>query len=272
MNLWVLGSGSNGNAVLVETARSRILVDAGFAPRILKQRLSVAGIAPEAIDAVVVTHEHTDHMKGVAAAARKWGWTIVSTAGTRMMCPDWAGLNMILTPRKSTIVVGDFQLETLPVPHDANEPIAVIVTSLGEGSRAGIVYDLGYVSESLARSLDKLDVLVIEANHDEGMLRAGPYPASVQARIGGKFGHLSNRGAAQTVSQSMHSGLNNVVLAHLSENCNHPRTALNTVGDALRRARFKGRLTASSQNKVAGPITVGGSAAQSVPLQLALGI
>ena len=272
MNLWVLGSGSNGNAVLIETARSRILVDAGFAPRILKQRLAVAGVAPEAIDAVVVTHEHTDHMKGVSAAAQKWGWTIVSTAGTRMMCPDWAGLKMILTPRKSTVVVGDFQLETLPVPHDANEPIAVIVTSLGEGSRAGIVYDLGYVSENLARSLDHLDVLVIEANHDEGMLRAGPYPPSVQARIGGKFGHLSNRGAAETVSRSMHSGLNNVVLAHLSENCNHPRTALSTVGDALRRARFKGRLTASSQDRVAGPISVGSAARPTASVQLALGI
>ena len=85
MNLWVLGSGSSGNAVLVETGRSRILIDAGFAPRVLKRRLAVAGVAPESIDAVVVTHEHNDHAKGVAAAARKWGWTIVSTAGTRMM-------------------------------------------------------------------------------------------------------------------------------------------------------------------------------------------
>ena len=190
-----------------------------------------------------------------------------------MMCPDWAGLKTILTPRKSTLVVGDFQIEMVPVPHDANEPIAVIVTSLGEGSRAGIVYDLGFVSENIARALDKLDVLVIEANHDEGMLRAGPYPASVQARIGGKFGHLSNRGAAQTVSQAIHSSLNNVVLAHLSQNCNHPRTALSTVGDALRRARFRGRLTASSQDKVVGPIAVGASAGgATAPMQLALGL
>lgn len=273
MNLWVLGSGSSGNAILVETARSRILVDAGFAPRVLKQRLSVAGVSPESIEAVVVTHEHNDHMKGVAKAAQRWGWTIVSTAGTRMMCPEWAGLPTILTPRKSTLVVGDFQLETVPVPHDANEPIAVIVTSLAEGSRAGIVYDLGFVGETVARALDKLDVLVIEANHDEGMLRAGPYPVSVQARIGGKFGHLSNRGAAQTVSQAMHSTLNNVVLAHLSQNCNHPRAALTTVGDALRRARFRGRLTASSQDKVVGPIAVSAtSSGNSLPLQLALGI
>ena len=85
MKLWVLGSGSSGNAILLESDRWRILVDAGFSPRVLKQRLGVAGIAPESIEAVVVTHEHTDHVKGVAAAARKWGWTIVSTAGTRMM-------------------------------------------------------------------------------------------------------------------------------------------------------------------------------------------
>ena len=273
MKLWVLGSGSSGNAVLIETARSRILVDAGFAPRVLKRRLAVAGVAPESIEAVVVTHEHSDHVKGVAAAARKWGWTIVSTAGTRMMCPDWAGLATILTPRKSTVVVGDFYLETVPVSHDANEPIGVIVTSLGEGVRAGIIYDLGHVTESVSRALDKLDILVLEANHDEGMLRSGPYPPSLQRRISGNFGHLSNRVAAQTASQSIHVGLNNIVLAHLSEKCNNPRTALNTVGDALRRVRFKGRLTASSQDRVAGPFTAGtSSGVASAPVQLALGI
>src|SRR5207237_8491484 len=109
MKLWVLGSGSSGNGILRETNRSRIPVDAGFSPRVLKQRLAVAGVAPDSIEAVVVTHEHTDHVKGVAAAARKWGWTVVSTAGTRMMCPDWAELRTILTPRKSAVVVGDFQ-------------------------------------------------------------------------------------------------------------------------------------------------------------------
>ena len=273
MNLWVLGSGSSGNAVLVETGRSRILIDAGFAPRVLKRRLAVAGVAPESIEAVVVTHEHTDHMKGVAAAARKWGWTIVSTAGTRMMCPEWAGLSTILTPRKSTVTVGDFYLETVPVSHDANEPIGVIVTSLDEGVRAGIIYDLGHVTESVSRALDKLDILVLEANHDEGMLRAGPYPPSVQRRIAGHFGHLSNRGAAQAATQSIHVGLNNIVLAHLSENCNNPRTALNTVGEALRRARFKGRLTAASQDRVVGPFCAGTrSEAVSAPVQLAFGI
>jgi len=163
MKLWILGSGSSGNSVLIETERSRILVDAGFSPRVLKQRLARAGVAPDSIEAVVVTHEHTDHVKGVGAAARKWGWTIVSTAGTRMMCPEWSELRTILTPRKSSVVVGDFHLETVPVPHDANEPIAVIVTSIGEGARAGIVYDLGQVTDSISRALDKLDVLVINA-------------------------------------------------------------------------------------------------------------
>lgn len=272
MKLWVLGSGSSGNAILIESAGSRILVDAGFAPRILKRRLAVAGVAPESIDAVVVTHEHNDHAKGAAAAAKRWGWTIVSTAGTRMMCPDWSGLKMILTPRRSTIEIGDFRLDTVPVAHDAIEPIGVIVTCLADGSRAGIIYDLGHVSESVLRSLDRLDVLVLEANHDEGMLRAGPYPVSVQARIGGRFGHLSNRVAAQTAGRCMHAGLNNIVLAHLSENCNNPQTALKTVGDSLRRVRFKGRLTAASQDRVAGPFGPGASSAAAAPVQLALGL
>jgi phosphoribosyl 1,2-cyclic phosphodiesterase len=169
-------------------------------------------------------------------------------------------------------VVGDFHLETVPVSHDANEPIAVIVTSMGEGSRAGIVYDLGHITETVSRALDKLDVLVIEANHDEGMLRAGPYPPSLQARIRGKFGHLSNGDAGRLAGGSIHRGLNNIVLAHLSEKNNTPKTALTTVGDALRRARFRGRLTAASQDKVVGPICVGASTAAVAPVQLALGI
>jgi len=272
MKVWVLGSGSSGNAVLVEAAGSRILVDAGFAPRVLKRRLSAAGVDPESIEAVVVTHEHTDHAKGVAAAAQKWGWTIVSTAGTRMMCPEWSGLKMILTPRKSSVDIGDFRLETFPVAHDANEPIGVIVTCLSDGARAGIIYDLGYVTETVQRALDRLDVLVLEANHDEGMLRTGPYPVSVQTRIGGKFGHLSNRVAAQTAGQCIHSGLNNIVLAHLSESCNDPRTALKTVGDALRRGRFKGRLTAASQDRVVGPFSAGTGSTAFAPVQLALGL
>jgi phosphoribosyl 1,2-cyclic phosphodiesterase len=189
-----------------------------------------------------------------------------------MMCPDWNGLKMILTPRKSSVEIGDFRVETIPVAHDANEPIGVIVTCLADGARAGIMYDLGYVSASVLRAIDRLDVLVLEANHDEGMLRAGPYPFSVQMRIGGKFGHLSNRIAAQTASQCMHAGLNNVVLAHLSETCNDPKTALKTVGDSLRRARFKGRLTAASQDRVVGPFSAGSSSPAPKPVQLALGL
>ena len=124
------------------------------------------------------------------------------------------------------------------------------------------------------RAFDKLDILVIEANHDEGMLRAGPYPPSVQARIRGKFGHLSNSDAGKLAGGSIHSGLNNIVLAHLSEENNTPRVALNTVGDSLRRGRFKGRLTAASQGNVVGPICVGppSVSTQLAPMQLALGL
>lgn len=272
MNLWVLGSGSGGNAVLVETGTSRVLVDAGFAPRVLKQRLAATGVAPESIEAVIVTHEHNDHAKGVAAAARKWGWKVVSTAGTRMMCPDWGDLDMILTPRQSSIVVGGFQVDMFPVSHDANEPVAVVLTSLASGARAGVAYDLGYVTESLTRSMKHLDVLVLEANHDEGMLRTGPYPLSVRNRIGGRLGHLSNRAAARLASDSTHADLNNIVLAHLSESCNDARTALKTVGEELRRSRFRGRVTAAPQDSVVGPFVAGRGSGSALPLQLALGL
>jgi phosphoribosyl 1,2-cyclic phosphodiesterase len=146
------------------------------------------------------------------------------------------------------------------------------VTHSASGARAGIVYDLGYVSESISAALTDLEVLIIEANHDEQMLRAGPYPFMVQARIGGRMGHLSNRAAAATAAQCVHPGLKHVVLAHLSENCNEPKVALKTVGDALRRTRFRGRLTASAQHVAAGPFFVGADEVRRFPAQLALGL
>lgn len=275
MRVWVLGSGSGGNAVLIETESSRILVDAGFAPRTLRQRLAVTGVAPESIEAVIVTHEHADHARGVSAAAKKWGWKVVSTSGTRMMCPDWAGLDLVAGAPSAVIAIGEFQIEMVAVSHDASEPVAVVVTSAASGARAGIVYDLGHVSEALSHAMKGLDVLVLEANHDEGMLRAGPYPPSVRMRIAGRLGHLSNSAAGRAAADSTHSGLGNIVLAHLSESCNDARTALKTVGGQLRRTTFRGRVTAAAQGSVTGPFAAGSRGAgpgAAMPLQLALGI
>lgn len=272
MRISILGSGSGGNSILIESGECRTLVDAGFKPRVMAQRLRAIGVPPESIQSVIVTHEHIDHARGVAGCVEKWNWTVYSTAGTRMMCSDWIGIPVQAVERSGTFSLGNLHIQAIPVSHDATEPIGLVVTHSASGARAGIIYDLGYVSESISASLHDLDVLIIESNHDEQMLRAGPYPFMVQARIGGRLGHLSNGAAATAAVECVHPGLKHIVLAHLSENCNEPKAALKTVGDSLRRTRFKGRLTASAQHTAAGPFTIGADEVSRFPSQLALGL
>jgi len=238
----------------------------------MNQRLRAIDVAPASIQSVIVTHEHFDHARGVAACARLWNWSVIATGGTRMMCSDWTGLPIQIVERKSRFALGDFDVQTLPVCHDATEPIGLIVTDRQTGARAGIVYDLGCVTETVSSAIQHLEVLILESNHDEHMLRAGPYPPSVQARISGRNGHLCNRDAARAAADSVHAGLRHIVLAHLSEKCNDPKVALKATGDALRHTRFKGRLTASAQNLIAGPFTPGGEGPVARTAQLALGI
>ena len=142
----------------------------------------------------------------------------------------------------------------------APEPVAVVATARSSGARAGIVYDLGHVPASYRRVFERLDILVLESNHDEGMLRAGPYPPSVQARIGGAYGHLSNRRSGLFARDCAHGGLAQLVLAHLSERCNDPTIALKSMRAAIARTSFRGALHAASQGAVCGPFTAGRNA------------
>jgi len=270
MRIWILGSGSGGNSLLIESGECRVLVDAGFRPRVMSQRLKAIGVAPASIQSVIVTHEHFDHAKGVGPCARRWNWSVVATGGTRMMCADWSDVPIQIVERSERFQLGDLEFQAIPVCHDATEPIGLVVTHSSSGARAGIVYDLGCVTETVSAAMRNLDVLILESNHDEQMLRAGPYPFVVQERINSKFGHLSNRGAAQAAAESVHGGLKHIVLAHLSERCNDPKIALKAVGDSLRRTRFKGRLTASSQHNIVGPFGVGSGEPMAMGAQLAL--
>ena len=188
LKISILGSGSGGNAVLIETGESRVLVDAGFKPRVMAQRLRAIGVQPESVQAVIVTHEHTDHAKGVAGCVEKWNWSVYATAGTRMMCSDWLGFPIEIVERSSTFSVGNLHVQAIPVSHDATEPIGLVVTHSASGARAGIVYDLGYVSEAISAALTDLEVLIIEANHDEQMLRAGPTRSWFRRESAGEWG------------------------------------------------------------------------------------
>lgn len=255
MRLWVLGSGSKGNAVLIEDGDTRVLVDAGFPPAELAKRLAIAGIAPGSIRACVVTHEHTDHVKGACAAALQWGWALHTTEGTARACPALLAADARTMEPGATITVGGIALRTVPTPHDAASPIAIVATAARSGARAGICYDLGHATDAVRVAMRELDILVLEANHDEGMLRAGPYPPSVVGRIAGRDGHLSNRQAGMLARECVGPNLRHVVLAHLSETCNEPATAQLAVSTALASTRFRGRVDVATQNAIAGPFT-----------------
>lgn len=252
MRVWVLGSGSRGNAVLLEHQGSRVLVDAGFHSKALEHRLAAIDVAGESIEALVVTHEHHDHARGACAAARAWGWTLHASCGTVDAFPSLREADVRSFDAGATLRFSTMELQSVSVPHDAEEPVAIIASDAG-GSRVGIVYDLGYAGAALRRALGDLDVLVLEANHDEGMLRAGPYPPSVRERIAGRRGHLSNRAAADVARDVAHATLAHVVLAHLSDQCNEPALARSAVSKGLAPTRFTGAVHAAPQDAVVGP-------------------
>ena len=251
MRLWTLGSGSRGNAVLLESAGRRVLVDAGFGVRTLHERLRAIGVAPQSIGVCVVTHEHADHVKGAAQAAARWGWALHASAGTIAATPALTGATPFAAG--DTLRLDGFTLETVRTPHDARESVAVVVTASCSGARVAVCTDLGHVTDEVRTLLRDVEVLVLEANHDAGMLHAGPYPPSVCARIGGRLGHLSNDAAARLARDVVGRVVRQVVLAHLSEQCNTPALATAAVHAALTRTRFCGAVSAATQDAIAGP-------------------
>jgi phosphoribosyl 1,2-cyclic phosphodiesterase len=271
VKLCVLGSGSRGNAILMQSGDTRVLVDAGFAPRTLARRLHSIGVAPESIQAVVLTHEHTDHSKGIAAGSAKWGWSVFATAGTQTECGllEEFGANTIIPG--VDFQIGDINIQAVRISHDASEPVAFVATGQSTGVRAAFVYDLGVVTQSLQRALDRVDILVLESNHDGEMLRNGPYPAMLKRRIGGREGHLSNLDASVAAIECAHGGMSHIVLAHLSETNNTPQKATETMRLALRRTPFKGSIVAAMQDVATNTISADRAAAFG-PAQLALAL
>ncbi|HZS58312.1 MAG TPA: MBL fold metallo-hydrolase [Gemmatimonadaceae bacterium] len=241
MRTWLLGSGSRGNATVIESGDTRVLIDAGFPRRDLAKRLIAADIAPESISALVLTHEHVDHARGAASSVRRWKWPVYSTSGTFAQCADFAERREIAATE--TISIGALDLKAFPVPHDATSPIAVVATERTTGARIGLAYDFGHVTDSVRAALERVDVLIVESNHDEMMLRACPYPPSVRWRIAGPRGHLSNRAAAELVRSIAWRGLRQVVLAHLSETANEPEFAV-----AAMRKAWRGPLETAPQD------------------------
>jgi phosphoribosyl 1,2-cyclic phosphodiesterase len=228
MRFAVLGSGSRGNATLIETDGTRILLDCGFGLRETEARLADLGVDADSIAAVVVTHEHGDHVGGVARFAARYPVEVWTSPGTWKGAgsPDAVRLRLF-AGHGSGFRIGALTLRPIPVPHDAREPCQFVIE--GEGRRLGVLTDAGTVTPRMCEALKDCDALMLEANHDPRMLREGPYPASLQRRVGGPFGHLSNDQAAALLDAVHHRGLGRLVISHVSEKNNRPALALAAV-------------------------------------------
>jgi phosphoribosyl 1,2-cyclic phosphodiesterase len=226
-----LGSGSRGNATLVQTADATVLIDCGYPAREFERRCVQLGVDPCGIDALVVTHEHGDHVRGVGAVSRRFGIPVWMTHGTCRAFGDdkLAGLSL-LDGSGDAFALDGLEIECFPVPHDASEPVQFRFRK--GGVSLGVLTDTGSLTAHILRRLDGVDALLLEANHDPAMLASGPYPPSLQARVGGPFGHLSNGQAAGVVGGIDHPRLRHLVVGHISEKNNRPVL----VREALHRA------------------------------------
>ena len=228
-----LGSGSRGNALVVESGATRILVDCGFSTRVTLTRLARLGLAPEDIDAVLVTHEHSDHLHGVAGFCGRFGIPVFLTHGTHIALPDAGGglPEHRLIDSHRPFAINDLHIQPFPVPHDAREPVQFVFS---DGDvQLGVLTDCGTVTAHIIAMLKKCDALVLECNHDADLLAASRYPFVLRQRIAGDYGHLGNHQAAELLERIEQGRLRHVVAAHLSEESNRPKLAAAALAEAL---------------------------------------
>jgi len=231
-----LGSGSSGNATLVEAGSghrvSRLLVDCGLGLKQLEQRLAVCGLTSSDLDAVFITHEHGDHIGSAHALALREQLPVWMSPGTysAIGSPDFCGL-LRLAADGATIEMDDLVVAPFTVPHDAREPLQLRCSD--GASHLGILTDLGHCTAHVLHNLASCHALLLECNHDSGLLEASSYPPFLKKRVAGKYGHLSNACAAEIAGAVRHAALRTVVAAHLSERNNRPELARAALAKAL---------------------------------------
>ncbi|NLC70667.1 MAG: MBL fold metallo-hydrolase [Desulfuromonadaceae bacterium] len=230
MRVCLLASGSKGNSLFIEAGESRILIDAGLSARELTRRLAMLSVRPEEIDALFVTHEHADHIRGLLPFANRYGTPVYTHPLTRKSIADEEKLKSWRDfDPDSGVTVRDLRVTAYPITHDAVAPIGFILDT-PEG-KVGVATDLGMVTRLVAERLKGCRVLVLESNHDEEMLRDGPYPWFLKQRIRSRHGHLSNEASSKLLQYLLWERLEAVFLAHLSHENNTPGLA----GDAAHR-------------------------------------
>lgn len=256
--LWILGSGSSGNAFAVGAGDEVLLIDAGFSAREIGRRALAVGLDLSRVTGLVLTHEHGDHTAGAARLARTLAIPILTAPGTwERLRPRMPTARFLPLAIMGGVVHGCFHIEACLISHDAAEPIAISIRT-SSGHRVGIAYDLGRPTTAVRFLLRDSDALIVEANHDEFRLRTSGYPPVVQQRIAGSGGHLSNRAAAELITELVHPRLNTVVLAHLSERCNSEAEARAEVWRALEAVEFAGELHVALQDRPVGPLNLRG--------------
>jgi len=228
-----LGSGSEGNALLAEVGRTLVLMDCGFGLQDTISRMARLGVSPEQLSAIVVTHEHGDHICGVSRLARKFNLPVWLTHGTLRSQPKAfsgvANINEIDTHQ--AFAVGDIEIIPYPVPHDAAEPVQFVFSD--GARRLGVLTDTGSSTAHIEQMLNGCHALVLECNHDSDMLMNGDYPSRLKQRVGGRFGHLNNRDAAAILSSLEVDKLQHLIAAHLSRKNNTPALAVRALCGAI---------------------------------------
>jgi phosphoribosyl 1,2-cyclic phosphodiesterase len=250
VKLTILGSGSAGNAAYVETDEARVLVDAGFSPRQIRHRLASIGRAPENLTAILITHEHSDHIQGLIGIAEKLHIPVYCNRATKEEIDRQlaAKLDYHLFVTGGGFEVGDITVETFAIPHDAQDPVGFLLrTSAGT---FGFATDLGHVTNLVIERIRVANVLVLEANHDVKMLQDCLHrPWSLKQRILSRHGHLSNEAAAEATEQIMSADLRHLYLGHLSRDCNRPDLAFAVVQKRLQKiSATHVRLELTTQN------------------------
>lgn len=248
LSVCVLASGSKGNAIHISSGETRILIDAGLSGKEIQRRMVARDLSAEALDAILVTHEHSDHIQGVGVLARRHKIPVHITSRTAQVGGRRLGkVSQTVHFRCGTAFnIGNLEIHPFTTSHDAADSAGFTVRC--NGCKAGIATDLGIATELVKRHLQDCQVLILEANHDPQMLIDGPYPWPLKQRIRGRNGHLSNAQCRDLLGELLHTDLKQVILAHLSENNNTPAQALNTVAEALQ--NHGARICAATQEAI----------------------